>query len=116
MSGDVDWVQVDEALAELSDVEYQRRVWLHPTPELVGSLTEAWEQLFDDSGLRWTLDREPATLDDSFVSLVRRLHRHLQQVDPSGAAGEMIESEAMAQVRSAARRTRDALRSAMGGP
>lgn len=47
---------VREALVELAEASYQQRVWLAAGSPEVGSLAEARERLFDDSGLADVLE------------------------------------------------------------
>lgn len=106
---EVGWADVDAALAELSDLDYQRRVWLHPTPELVGTLVEAIERLFDDSALGRAVERGTSGLDAESIALLDTLDRQLRAVDQDQAYATMVESEEMDRVRVAAAQVRRAL-------
>ena len=69
---------VKEALAELADTSYQRRVWLASAGPVVGSFDEAVCQLYDDSGLGDALERGSgrvfsAEIDEALTALGAQL-------------------------------------------
>ncbi|HEX7132488.1 MAG TPA: hypothetical protein VF228_07930 [Iamia sp.] len=97
---------MNEALDELASIEIQRSVWLHPTSERVGTLDEAWEQLFDDSLLIGALDRGTSGLAPPVVDLLRLLNARIRAVDQDQPYAAMIESSAMDAVRDLASRIR----------
>lgn len=103
---EVSWSDVNEALDELASIEIQRSVWLHPTSERVGTLDEAWEQLFDDSLLIGALDRGTSGLAPPVVDLLRLLNARIRAVDQDQPYAAMIESSAMDAVRDLASRIR----------
>lgn len=72
---------VSEALRELSDEDYQRRVWLAESGPEVGSLTEAIERLFDDSGLGDALEDSKTAYLPETVSALSELDSLLKQID-----------------------------------
>ena len=72
---------VSEALRELSDEDFQRRVWLEPHGPEVGSLTEAVERLFDDSGLSAALEESSTTYLPGTDSALTELDSLLKQMD-----------------------------------
>lgn len=47
---------VREGLAELADVEFQKRLWLGLEPGLISSPIECWMAIFEDSGLAAALE------------------------------------------------------------
>lgn len=71
---------VREALRELSDEDYQRRVWLAASGPEIGSMTEAVERLFDDSGLGDALDESSTTYLRETDSALNELDSLLKQM------------------------------------
>ena len=63
---------IERALRELSDAEFQRRVWLGGGVSEMSSMSEAAEALFSDSGLGQALEKNGETfsreIDGKFVS------------------------------------------------
>lgn len=95
---------VREALAELADEAYQREIWLASEGPRVGSLLEATERLFDDSGLSDALDRAGShVIDEPIDAGLRRLRRMLKPLADSNlpvpdvlATRQMAEARALA--------------------
>jgi hypothetical protein len=112
---DVDWRQVDSGLAELASAEVQRRAWLHPIPDRVLSLEEAWARVYDDSALGWALDRDASGLPPHVIDMFRALSRQLRRVNLHQPLEAMIDSSEMASVRSLAGRIRGEIWSSTGG-
>ncbi len=96
---------VKEALAELADATFQRRVWLGTGSADVGSLVEAMSQLFDDSGLGDALDKGERSIfgretDAALVALEAKLKR---LAAGSAAPAEILADDRLAEIRDAAR-------------
>jgi hypothetical protein len=107
---------VDEALAELSDVEYQRRVWLGRDPGEVSSFVEAVCRLYDDYGLR----RLVASLDNrdgswsELIETFRLLDEAIDRVDDQVLDEVLIELPECALIRQLAARARVQLKEHTG--
>ena len=93
---------VVEGLRELSDEAVQRERWV-VGPE---SLSEAWEQVYDDSGLALVLDRPDAArlLTPSLAAAFETLDQALRSVDLNRPPEQIIEDPALTIVRTAATR------------
>ncbi len=95
---------VREALAEVADEAYQREIWLAGDGPRVGSLLEATERLFDDSGLGDALERagSPA-FDESIDSRLRRLRQVLMRLaDSNVTVAEVLADRRMVEARALA--------------
>jgi hypothetical protein len=92
---------VREALAELADENYQREVWLASHGPRVGSVLEASERLFDDSGLGDALNRPDALVFDGPTDAgLRRLQRMVQGViEIDGTVFDVLASRDLREVR-----------------
>jgi hypothetical protein len=95
---------VREALSEIADEAYQCEIWLASDGPRVGSLLEATERLFDDSGLGDALARagSPA-FDEPIDDGLRRLRQVLMRLSDSNltvadvlADRRMVEARALA--------------------
>jgi hypothetical protein len=69
---------VESALRELSDAEYQHRVWLGSGVSEVSSMTEATAALFDDSGLDQALEKNQVTFSPEIDNDLRKLRMRLR--------------------------------------
>ena len=84
---------VSACLKELSDVDFQRRVWVRGEGSEISSLTETMCELFDDSGLTLALDKgEGSVYDEEIDAALRRLGTMMDAVDTSADTEEIIES------------------------
>lgn len=72
---------VREALEELADAAYQRRVWTASEGPEVGSLTEAIARLFDDSGLGDAMASGMDVYGVEAAGLLRKLDALLSELD-----------------------------------
>lgn len=90
---------VREALRELSDEDYQRRVWLAESGPEVGSLTEAVEHLFDDSGLGDALEESSTTYLPDTDSALSELEFLLRQMDDSQPPAVILSDPRLRRVR-----------------
>ena len=64
---------MEGALRELSDGEFQRRVWLGRGVSEMSSMSEATETLFSDSGLGQALEKNTVTFSPEIDNDLRRL-------------------------------------------
>ena len=94
---------IHEALQELSDESYQRRVWMASSGPEVSSYTEAVCMLFDDSGLDLRLESGEA-FGGSIDSLLKQLGVLLDGVPSNRAPLDIINDERMVDVRKLASR------------
>jgi hypothetical protein len=101
-------VAILAGLRELSDVEFQRRVWLSTGAPEVSSFSETVCQLFDDTGLEDLLDRGPVFSPELDEGL-RELSAELSRIDSSAPPEEIIESSAMQSIRRKAQVLHDRL-------
>lgn len=69
---------IESALRELSDANYQRRVWLGGGVSEMSSMTEATAALFDDSGLDQALEKNPVTFSPEIDNDLRKLRTCLR--------------------------------------
>ncbi|MCU0972473.1 MAG: hypothetical protein MUF80_00710 [Burkholderiales bacterium] len=71
------FARITEALRDLADVDFQRRVWIEGSKAEVSSPAEVFSALFDDSGLRDALSRKQqvfsAGIDARLAAFDRRL-------------------------------------------
>lgn len=96
---------VRDALAELSDAEYQRRVWMgRGAANEMSSFDESVERLFGDSGLSIALDRGGvygSHVDDE----LRRLHALVGRIDGARSPAEILLDPLLGPVRELAQRS-----------
>jgi hypothetical protein len=64
---------IQSALRELSDAEFQHRVWLGGGVSEMSSMSEATEALFSDSGLGQALDKNAVTFSLEIDNQLRKL-------------------------------------------
>jgi hypothetical protein len=95
------------ALAELSDEEYQRRVWNSVDGPEVSSFTESVERLWDDSGLSADLESEHGAYGHLIDQRLRELDLRLSKIDSDRYPDEIIADPAMSAIRQLAREIRD---------
>ena len=69
---------VESALRELSDAEYQQRVWVAGSPDEMSSMDEAVAALFDDSGLGVALEVNEITFTREADAELRELRAMLR--------------------------------------
>ena len=97
-------------LTELSDVDFQRRVWLADSGPEVSSFDEARCHAYDDSGLSTLLEKPPAEVEKELglktPQLLRELAAKLAKVNTAKPVAELIESAEMDQVRALAGQAR----------
>jgi hypothetical protein len=74
---------VEDALRELADGPYQRRLWLASGGEEVSSFTECVCRLWDDSGLVLALERAHAVYTPEIDNHLRELGVVLRGIDDS---------------------------------
>ena len=70
--------RVLEALADLGDIEMQRRLWVHGSSTEMSDLNEVVSMLYDDSGLGDALLRRRQIFSIVIDDDLRRLDRHLR--------------------------------------
>jgi len=86
---------IRESLQELTDVEYQRRVWVKGSATEVSSMDEAVAGLFNDSCLDIALKKNAVTFSPEIDKELRELRKLLQSsLDAQQVRGtaEVIES------------------------
>lgn len=100
-----------EGLSELASEPLQRRLWLASEGPTVGSFDEAVARTYDDSGISDIVARPTpgAALEPQLADMFHRLTDALRAVDRNLAVEDLIESPAMARVRSLAAATLRAL-------
>jgi hypothetical protein len=95
---------VEEALRELADESFQRRVWLGQSAGEMSSFTECVAHLFDDSGLGDALEGAGIVYSESIDDLLRELDEVLGRVmGHSRSPEDVVGDPAMDQARSLAR-------------
>jgi len=90
---------VRDALRELADEAYQRRLWTEPQGPEVGSLTEAICRLFDDSGLGDALDNGQEIFGPPVDSLLVGLGDLLDGIDVQQQPRAILDDPFMVDVR-----------------
>jgi hypothetical protein len=90
---------VREALLELADEDHQQRIWSAATGPEVGSLTEAVERLFDDSGLGDALRTNAAPFSPQTTSSLQELDRVLREVDDRRSPAAILRDPRLRRVR-----------------
>lgn len=91
---------VVEGLRELSDREFQLRVWTGRGDEgEMSSFVEAVETLYSDSGLSDALDREQVVFDENLDEDLRRLGDLVVRMDGARFTPAQIEEQDMNDVR-----------------
>ena len=101
MTADIDIALIQGGLAEFSSEEEQRRLWLSDGQNGadVGSFTEAYCYLFDDSRLGLGLDGGGSVFDPATDDAFRRLDGLLASVDDKRDPSEVIADKKMIGVR-----------------
>ncbi len=95
----IDKKRIRDCLKELSDIYYQERVWLASSGPEVSSLSEATCQLFGDSGLDFSLDRNQEVYGKKVDDLLRDFRAVLQKIPDNRPPSELIKDEKMIPVR-----------------
>lgn len=92
-------------LEELSDRDFQERVWLGKSEDEMSSFVEAVCTTFDDSGLGIALDSEAkrAELPPRLYEMANKLNRLIAKVPQGLSPSEIVNHPAMADVREAAK-------------
>jgi len=97
----VSWIgheHIREALQELADEELQRRRWAEPGGE-VSSLSEAVEQLYDDSALILELEAGREVYSPQIDDMLRELDVLLKKLNTPRPVEEILRDPRMATVR-----------------
>jgi hypothetical protein len=92
--------ELKESLRDLSDFEYQRRVWLSPDGPEFSSFDELVCQVFDDTGLSHVIDKpalEELVGKDAAESL-RALNRAASKLEATIPPAEFIMLPEMARL------------------
>jgi hypothetical protein len=113
------WVMhslVRGALTELSDAEYQARVWTASGGPEIGSLTEATARLFDDSGLGDALTSDDPVYGTEADNLLRALDARLGKLDDARSPAEILGDPTIEDVRRLAAAALRALPPDVGEP
>jgi hypothetical protein len=91
---------VREALDELSDHEYQARVWTgRGADDEMSSFVECIARLYDDSGLERALDADEPVFGSPIDDELRRLGDLVRKVDVTQSPDELIDHPRMQLVR-----------------
>lgn len=91
---------VRSALHELSDVEYQSRVWTgRGGANEMSSFVECVSRLFDDSGLDLALERNQRIYGSGIDDDLRALGDLVAKVDSSRTPDQILRDPLMSQVR-----------------
>jgi hypothetical protein len=96
------WIGHDlirEALTELADADYQRRVWTATSGPEVGSFSEAISRLYDDSGLGDALDADREVYGPELDGMLRSLATAIDGIDGRRPPAELIEDPHLVSVR-----------------
>lgn len=88
--------QVRAALAELSDLQYQSRVWAgRGADHEMSSFVECVEQLYDDSGLELALDGGQPVFGSPIDDELRELGDLVAKIDSGQSPDELISQPRM---------------------
>jgi hypothetical protein len=97
---DVYKTKVRSALEELSDVDYQRRVWTGKDPRgEVASFEECVAELYDDSALILALEKGQVVFSPEIDQRLRSLGELLAEVETNRHPLALVEDPAMERVR-----------------
>jgi hypothetical protein len=93
---------IRECLRELSDKNYQERVWTASSGPEISSLTEAVCQLFNDSALDLIIDKGPV-FGDPVDAMLKKLRLLLKDVPDNRPPLEVINDPGMITIRELSR-------------
>jgi hypothetical protein len=100
---DVTTSKVRSALDELSDADYQRRVWTGRDPRgEMASFEECVAELFDDSSLDLAFEKGEVVFSPDVDGRLLSLGRLLAEIDTDRDPRALVEDPAMEHVRRAA--------------
>jgi hypothetical protein len=109
----VDKAKVWSSLRELSDVDYQRRVWILAAGPEMSSFSEAVCELFDDSGLGRALEGQSLVFGAEADHTLRTLDKAIAGMPASDlSAPSMIDHPQMVRIRELAKRALDQIAAA----
>jgi hypothetical protein len=92
--------KVREALAELADLDYQRRVWTGADPRgEMASFEECVEALYGDSGLALAFESGGVIFDPSTDDRLRALDGLIGRIATNGTPDALLNDPMMATVR-----------------
>ncbi len=100
----VSLAEVLRCLRELSDADYQERLWLGRIAGKMGSLTEAICQLFDDTGLGDALEHGRTGFAPELDDDLRALGRQLDSIDTNRSLEDILADPRMTLIRDSAAR------------
>jgi hypothetical protein len=83
---------VIQSLEELSDLDFQEKVWVRGEGNMVSSFTEAVNSLYDDSGLN-TLMKDGLVFSSKADQALNELHEYLKTFSPGQPAKSLIASD-----------------------
>lgn len=89
---------VREGLAELSDLDFQSRVWTGETEGVFSTFVECIEQIYTDSGLERELEAG-SVFDHPLDDRLRSLSILVAKIDDRRSPREIIEDPLMKRVR-----------------
>lgn len=98
---------IESALRELSDAQFQQRVWIDGSDSEVSSMVEVTEELFGDSCLNSALENNAVTFSPTADGELRKLHSLLHtslEAEAKFGTASVIASAHWAQVRVLAHR------------
>ena len=85
------YTMVESCLKELSDIDFQRRIWVRGEGPEVSSFEEAVCQLFDDTSIGDQLDEgQEVVLSPKLDSILRELKHLLNKIDYRMTAEEIL--------------------------
>jgi hypothetical protein len=90
---------VRQALNELADADYQRRVWAGEGGDEMSSFEECVELLFGDSGLDVALERSQPVYGSTVDDELRKLHDLVARINGSRSTEEILQDPALDGVR-----------------
>ncbi|MGH2572317.1 MAG: hypothetical protein ACRDGU_02315 [Actinomycetota bacterium] len=93
---------VENALRELADEAYQRRLWLASGGSEVSSFTECVSRLWDDSGLSEALDQPHSVYTPEIDDHLRELRAFLGRIDDSRSPEAILKDPRLESVRAMA--------------
>ncbi len=102
MKMDVNKGLILECLQELSDLIYQRRVWVNGVENEVSGVEDTLAALFDDSALDIALERNEEIFSLEIDDKFRKLGNMIGTLNRDRLTAEIIETEEWSEVRSLA--------------
>jgi hypothetical protein len=88
-----------ECLQELSDLDFQRRVWVRGIGNEISGLEDVVGSLYGSSALDFALEQNEETFNPEIDSKLKRLGEMFHKLDRERPTSEIIETEEWEKIR-----------------